>query len=181
MDDINRLSMIQWKFCMKWKTVSILKCVFYLLSWWISWIITSDYAPSIDQWMQPKNNFRTNHNNKNRYVSCFRLTHTAQWKTDFRSLAVPGFLQARLNVDGSPRDTFIQMTVNKAVGLFVWSIVPFYASLGILTVFVLRVGVKVLYSLMDRISAVTGLLVLNVSFTSLDTGSGAGRIRLHDL
>uniref|UniRef100_A0A8C8DMQ5 Si:dkey-224e22.2 n=1 Tax=Oryzias sinensis TaxID=183150 RepID=A0A8C8DMQ5_9TELE len=43
---------------------------------------------------------------------CFinRLTHTAQWKTDFRSLAVPGFVQARLNVDGSPRDTFIQMT-----------------------------------------------------------------------
>uniref|UniRef100_A0A8C7XRB5 Si:dkey-224e22.2 n=1 Tax=Oryzias sinensis TaxID=183150 RepID=A0A8C7XRB5_9TELE len=27
-----------------------------------------------------------------------------------RSLAVPGFVQARLNVDGSPRDTFIQMT-----------------------------------------------------------------------
>lgn len=84
-------------------------------------------------------------------------------------------------MDGSPRDTFIQMTVNQAVGLFVWSIVPFYASLGILTVFVHRVGVKVLYSLMDRISAVTGLLVLNVSFTSLDTGSGAERIRLHDL
>ncbi|XP_023817748.1 beta-galactosidase-1-like protein 2 isoform X1 [Oryzias latipes] len=45
---------------------------------------------------------------KPRFIN--RLTHTAQWKTDFRSLAVPGFLQARLNVDGSPRDTFIQMT-----------------------------------------------------------------------
>ncbi|XP_036070944.1 beta-galactosidase-1-like protein 2 [Oryzias melastigma] len=42
---------------------------------------------------------------------CFirRLTNSAQWKTDFKSLAVPGFIQAKLNVDGPPTDTFIHM------------------------------------------------------------------------
>ncbi|XP_028275826.1 beta-galactosidase-1-like protein 2 [Parambassis ranga] len=38
-----------------------------------------------------------------------RLTHSGQWKTDIESAAVPGFIQARLIVEGPPRDTFIRL------------------------------------------------------------------------
>uniref|UniRef100_A0A3B4ZFX7 Beta-galactosidase n=1 Tax=Stegastes partitus TaxID=144197 RepID=A0A3B4ZFX7_9TELE len=38
-----------------------------------------------------------------------RLTNSGQWKTDFKSPTVPGFLQARLSVDGPPKDTFIRL------------------------------------------------------------------------
>ncbi|KAM6933925.1 beta-galactosidase-1-like protein 2 [Xenentodon cancila] len=38
-----------------------------------------------------------------------RLMGSGQWKTDFKSLSVPAFLQAKLTVDGPPRDTFIRL------------------------------------------------------------------------
>ncbi|XP_037829983.1 beta-galactosidase-1-like protein 2 isoform X3 [Kryptolebias marmoratus] len=38
-----------------------------------------------------------------------RLSNSGQWKTDFKSVSVPGFLQARLCVDGPPKDTFIKL------------------------------------------------------------------------
>ncbi|XP_061576198.1 beta-galactosidase-1-like protein 2 [Cololabis saira] len=38
-----------------------------------------------------------------------RLMGSGQWKTDFRSLSAPAFLQAKLIVDGPPSDTFIRL------------------------------------------------------------------------
>uniref|UniRef100_A0A3Q1JGZ8 Beta-galactosidase n=1 Tax=Anabas testudineus TaxID=64144 RepID=A0A3Q1JGZ8_ANATE len=38
-----------------------------------------------------------------------RLINSGQWKSDFKSSSVPGFFQARLYVDGAPRDTFIRL------------------------------------------------------------------------
>ncbi|XP_072248977.1 beta-galactosidase-1-like protein 2 isoform X1 [Leuresthes tenuis] len=38
-----------------------------------------------------------------------RLTNSGPWKTDFKSLSVPSFVQARLCVDGPPKDTFIRL------------------------------------------------------------------------
>ncbi|KAK5602187.1 hypothetical protein CRENBAI_015588 [Crenichthys baileyi] len=38
-----------------------------------------------------------------------RLSSSGQWKTDFQSLPVPGFFQAKLVVDGPPKDTFIKL------------------------------------------------------------------------
>ncbi|XP_037533696.1 beta-galactosidase-1-like protein 2 [Nematolebias whitei] len=38
-----------------------------------------------------------------------RLSNSCQWKTDSQSPSVPGFLQARLCVDGPPKDTFIKL------------------------------------------------------------------------
>uniref|UniRef100_A0A3Q1BIL6 Beta-galactosidase n=1 Tax=Amphiprion ocellaris TaxID=80972 RepID=A0A3Q1BIL6_AMPOC len=38
-----------------------------------------------------------------------RLTNSGQWKTDLKSPTVPGFFQARLSVDGPPKDTFIRL------------------------------------------------------------------------
>ncbi|XP_076748475.1 beta-galactosidase-1-like protein 2 isoform X1 [Maylandia zebra] len=50
-------------------------------------------------------------------ISCFdmkpsfikRLTNSGQWKTDFKSHCIPGFFQARLCVDGPPKDTFVSL------------------------------------------------------------------------
>uniref|UniRef100_A0A8C2ZHC0 Beta-galactosidase n=1 Tax=Cyclopterus lumpus TaxID=8103 RepID=A0A8C2ZHC0_CYCLU len=38
-----------------------------------------------------------------------RLMSSGQWKSDFKSPSIPGFFQARLYVDGPPRDTFIRL------------------------------------------------------------------------
>uniref|UniRef100_A0A3Q1F9S5 Si:dkey-224e22.2 n=1 Tax=Acanthochromis polyacanthus TaxID=80966 RepID=A0A3Q1F9S5_9TELE len=38
-----------------------------------------------------------------------RLTNSGHWKTDLKSSGVPGFFQARLSVDGPPKDTFIRL------------------------------------------------------------------------
>ncbi|TMS07085.1 Beta-galactosidase-1-like protein 2 [Larimichthys crocea] len=38
-----------------------------------------------------------------------RLMSSGQWKSDLKSPSVPGFFQARLHVDGPPRDTFIRL------------------------------------------------------------------------
>uniref|UniRef100_A0A665UMM5 Beta-galactosidase n=1 Tax=Echeneis naucrates TaxID=173247 RepID=A0A665UMM5_ECHNA len=38
-----------------------------------------------------------------------RLTQSGQWESDLKSSSVPGFFQARLYVDGPPRDTFIRL------------------------------------------------------------------------
>ncbi|XP_036006073.1 beta-galactosidase-1-like protein 2 isoform X2 [Fundulus heteroclitus] len=42
---------------------------------------------------------------------CFlkRLSTSGQWKTDYKSPPVPGFFQAKLVVDGLPKDTFIKL------------------------------------------------------------------------
>uniref|UniRef100_A0A8C9YNR6 Si:dkey-224e22.2 n=1 Tax=Sander lucioperca TaxID=283035 RepID=A0A8C9YNR6_SANLU len=40
-----------------------------------------------------------------------RLMSSGQWKSDFKSPSIPGFFQARLHVDGPPRDTFIRLPV----------------------------------------------------------------------
>lgn len=50
--------------------------------------------------------------------SCFRLINSSQWKSDFTSPSVPGFFQARLYVDGAPRDTFIKLDVSKTTIFF---------------------------------------------------------------
>ncbi|MEQ2273163.1 hypothetical protein XENORESO_000497, partial [Xenotaenia resolanae] len=44
-----------------------------------------------------------------------RLSSSGQWKTNFQSLPVPGFFQAKLVVDGPPKDTFIKLPVNMAI------------------------------------------------------------------
>ncbi|XP_030008184.1 beta-galactosidase-1-like protein 2 [Sphaeramia orbicularis] len=38
-----------------------------------------------------------------------RLTNSGQWKSGFQCTSLPGFFQARLYVDGPPRDTFIKL------------------------------------------------------------------------
>ncbi|KAM9359807.1 beta-galactosidase-1-like protein 2 [Symphorus nematophorus] len=38
-----------------------------------------------------------------------RLTSSGQWKSDLKLASIPGFFQARLYVDGPPRDTFIRL------------------------------------------------------------------------
>lgn len=43
---------------------------------------------------------------------------SGQWKSDLKSPSIPGFFQARLYVDGPPKDTFIRLPVSRTASQF---------------------------------------------------------------